>query len=100
MTASSSLLGMSTEDSTIMPSLRPQWPRAIPFRAPRTTDMDSFQQCRGRVPAVAISPLIPRNLIDHRLYDHASIPATLQALFGLNAMTQRDARANNLTPLL
>ncbi len=60
----------------------------------------TFQQYGPRVPAVAISPLIPRNLIDHRLYDHASIPATLEACFGLNPMTQRDARANNLTRLL
>jgi len=60
----------------------------------------TFQQYGGRVPAVAISPLIPRNTIDHRLYDHASIPATLEALFGLSPMTQRDAMANSLTPLL
>jgi hypothetical protein len=33
-------------------------------------------------------------------YDHASIPATLEACFGLKALTQRDANANNLTPLL
>ena len=52
------------------------------------------------MPAVAISPLIPRNTIDHRLYDHTSIPATLEALFGLSPMTQRDAMANSLTPLL
>jgi phospholipase C len=60
----------------------------------------TFQQLGPRVPAVVISPLIPRNLIDHRLYDHTSIPATLEALFGLAPMTRRDATANNLTPLL
>jgi len=60
----------------------------------------TFQQDGGRVPAVAISPLIPRNLIDHRLYDHSSIPATLEDLFGPKPMTQRDAAANKLTPLL
>jgi phospholipase C len=60
----------------------------------------TFQQYGPRVPAVVISPLIPRNLIDHRLYDHASIPGTLEACFGLSPMTQRDANAKNLMPLV
>jgi phospholipase C len=60
----------------------------------------TFEQYGVRVPAIAVSPLIPRNLIDHRLYDHSSIPATLEALFGLYALTERDATAKNLTPLL
>jgi phospholipase C len=60
----------------------------------------TFEQCGARVPAVVISPLIPPNLIDHRRYDHTSILATLEALFGLDPMTQRDAEANSLTPLL
>jgi phospholipase C len=59
----------------------------------------AFTQYGVRVPAVVISPLIPRNLIDHRTYDHASIPATVEACFGLNAMTQRDAFANNVLSL-
>jgi phospholipase C len=60
----------------------------------------NFELYGPRVPAVIVSPLIPRNLVDHRLYDHASIPATLEALFGLKALTRRDAAANNLTSLL
>jgi phospholipase C len=59
-----------------------------------------FDQYGPRVPAVVISPLIPRNLIDHRVFDHASIPATLEVCFGLGALTQRDANANNLMPLI
>jgi phospholipase C len=59
----------------------------------------TFEQLGPRVPALAISPLIPKNLIDHRVYDHASIPATVEACFGLSAMTQRDAKANNLMSL-
>jgi phospholipase C len=55
----------------------------------------TFQQYGPRVPAVVISPLIPANLIDHRVHDHASIPATLEACFGLSSMTQRDANASN-----
>jgi phospholipase C len=60
----------------------------------------TFEQLGPRVPAVAISPLIPRNQIDHRVYDHASIPATLEACFGLSPLTQRDAKANNLMALV
>jgi phospholipase C len=60
----------------------------------------TFGQYGVRVPAVVVSPLIPANLIDHRLYDHASIPSTVEACFGLGALTQRDAHANNLTSLL
>jgi phospholipase C len=59
----------------------------------------TFEQYGPRVPAFAISPLIPSNLIDHRLYDHSSIPATLEQLFTLNPMTKRDAMANSLTAL-
>src|SRR6202040_3156891 len=40
------------------------------------------------------------NLIDHRLYDHSSIPATLEDLFGLKSLTARDAAANRLNPLI
>jgi phospholipase C len=34
----------------------------------------TFQQYGPRVPAIVISPLIPKNLVDHRLYDHSCIP--------------------------
>jgi phospholipase C len=60
----------------------------------------TFEKYGPRVPALVISSLIPRNLIDHRTYDHASVPASLEALFGLNALTKRDASANSLNSLL
>jgi len=60
----------------------------------------TFEQYGPRVPAIVISPLIPKNLIDHRLYDHASVPATIENLFGLKALTARDAQANHLDALL
>ncbi|HWW26001.1 MAG TPA: alkaline phosphatase family protein [Caulobacter sp.] len=53
-----------------------------------------------RVPAVIVSPLIPQGVVDSTLYDHASVSATLQALFGTGWMTQRDKAAANLLPLL
>ena len=59
----------------------------------------TFAQYGPRVPAVVVSPRIPKNLIDHRRYDHSSVPATIEALFGLGPLTQRDATANNVTPL-
>ncbi len=49
-----------------------------------------------RVPAVLVSPLIPKGVVDKTLYDHASVPATLEALFGLQPMTARDAAANTV----
>ena len=60
----------------------------------------TFQQYGPRVPGLVISPLIPKNLIDHRLYDHASVPATLESLFGLSAMTERDRKASSLQRLV
>jgi phospholipase C len=59
----------------------------------------TFEQYGPRVPAVVISPLIPRNLVDHRVYDHGSIPATLEALFGIAPLTARDRHANSLMAL-
>jgi phospholipase C len=44
--------------------------------------------------------LIPANTVDHRVYDHASIPATVEKAFGLAPLTARDAAANNVLPLL
>jgi phospholipase C len=52
------------------------------------------------VPAVIVSPLIPKNQIDHRLYDHTSILATAEAIFGLEALTARDKSANRLDKLV
>ena len=60
----------------------------------------TFDQYGVRVPAIIVSPRIPRNTIDHRLYDHTSIAATIAAAFDLKSLTARDAVANNVLPLL
>lgn len=60
----------------------------------------TFEQYGPRVPAFVVSPLIPQNIVDHRIYDHASIPATLEGLFGLEPLTARDRNANQLDALL
>ena len=40
------------------------------------------------------------SIIDHRPYDHSSIPKTVEAAFGLQALTQRDQAANSAGALL
>ncbi len=60
----------------------------------------TFQQYGARVPAIVISPRIPRNLIDHRVYDHSCIPKLAESLFGLYHLTERDRNAAELTALL
>ena len=59
----------------------------------------TFDQYGPRVPALIISPLIPRNLIDHRVYDHSSICATIERLFGIVGLTNRDRTANGVNVL-
>ncbi|MBV9170196.1 MAG: phosphoesterase [Chloroflexi bacterium] len=59
-----------------------------------------FQQYGARVPAVVVSPLIARGSVDHTVYDHASVLATLEKLYGLPALTRRDASANAVLDLL
>jgi phospholipase C len=60
----------------------------------------TFAQYGPRVPAIVISPLVPQNTIDHRLYDHASIPAMIKAVLGAGPLTARDRQANSPDHLL
>jgi phospholipase C len=60
----------------------------------------TFEQYGPRVPAIVVSPFCAKNVIDHRLYDHASIPATIESLFGISPLTQRDKNANHIDTLL
>jgi phospholipase C len=48
-----------------------------------------FDQLGPRVPAVIVSPRIPKNLIDHHVYEHSSLIATLINLFHLDRLTPR-----------
>ncbi len=59
-----------------------------------------FAQLGIRVPAILVSPLIPRSTIDHTLYDHSSLLATVESIFGINPLTNRDRQANSLDHLL
>jgi phospholipase C len=58
-----------------------------------------FKQLGIRVPAIVISPLIPANLVDHTVYDHTSLLASVEGMYGLKSLTNRDAQANNLSHL-
>jgi phospholipase C len=60
----------------------------------------NFKQLGVRVPALVISPYIQKNTIDHRLYHHSSVPKTVESIFSLSHMTDRDAVANDLSKLL
>lgn len=53
-----------------------------------------------RVPALVVSPWVARGVVDHTTYDHSSVPATLERLFGLPPLTDRDRGANDLLPLI
>jgi phospholipase C len=54
-----------------------------------------FTMLGPRVPAVVISPRVPAGTVDVQTHDHASIPATLRALFAPAArpLTERDNSA-------
>jgi len=68
-------------------------PRAINPDGLVSPDCD-FTLLGLRVPAVLISPWIPANTVDHTVYDHTSVPATLRSIFGTSAfLTKRDAAA-------
>ena len=59
----------------------------------------TFDQLGPRVPTIVISPRIPRNLVDHRTYEHSTIVATVIRLFGLNDLTRRSSFSSDLKPL-
>jgi phospholipase C len=59
-----------------------------------------YDQLGVRVPALVISPLIPRAVIDHTIYDHTSMLASVERLFGMKSLTNRDHAANDFLHLL
>jgi phospholipase C len=59
-----------------------------------------FDQLGVRVPALVISPYVRKGVIDHTQYDHSSMPATVEGLFGMKSLTNRDKAANDFLHLL
>lgn len=53
-----------------------------------------------RVPAVVISPWIRKGTVDKNLYDHTSMLKTVEDIWGLPNLTNRDLNAVGLTSLL
>jgi phospholipase C len=53
-----------------------------------------------RVPAIVVSPWVARGFVDHTVYDHSSILATIERLFGIAPLTGRDGKAHDLLPLV
>ena len=60
----------------------------------------AFDQLGVRTPAVIVSPYIERGVVDHTVYDHTSIIASLSRFFDLGHLTQRDAAAASLDHLV
>ncbi|WP_264010302.1 alkaline phosphatase family protein [Mycolicibacterium flavescens] len=56
---------------------------ATPTGSSGRTHGFKFDQLGPRVPAVVVSPWIPRNTVEHRLMEHTSVIATLMDLFDL-----------------
>lgn len=53
-----------------------------------------------RVPAIVVSPWVARGYVDHTAYDHSSVLATIERLFNLPALTDRDKNAKDLLSLI
>lgn len=77
---------------------------AVPPNDGSGLDLDDthfpFDRYGVRVPAIVVSPLIAPGTVDHTLYDHSSVPATVERLFGMPPLTERDAAANDVRSLL
>ena len=50
-----------------------------------------------RVPAIVISPFAKKGFVDHTSYDTTSILKLIETRYGLKALGERDAAANDLT---
>lgn len=79
-------------------------PRATPPSdggpVPEKQNGFKFDQYGPRVPAIVVSPRIPKGTVDHTVYDHTSILATLHQLWDLAPLTQRDKVAADVLHLL
>jgi phospholipase C len=78
-------------------------PRATPpgdaFQPETNRHGFRFDQLGVRVPALVVSPHTPRGLVDHTRYEHSSLLATVEKLWGLAPLTRRDAEATRFDHL-
>src|SRR6266702_4294461 len=61
---------------------------------------NGFRQYGFRVPCVLVSPWSRPRHVSHRLFDHTSICALVEAKWNLPALTYRDANASNMLDML
>jgi phospholipase C len=61
---------------------------------------DGFKRYGFRVPSIVVSPYAKQNYVSHIVYDHTSVLAFVERKFNLEAMTLRDANANDMTDFL
>jgi phospholipase C len=59
---------------------------------PGTGQGFKFDRLGVRVPAILVSPWIPQGTVEDRLFDHASIPATVHRMFDLGGGVPRSPR--------
>jgi phospholipase C len=73
-------------------------PAAVPpDEASAASAKFKFDRLGARVPALLVSPWVRKGRVDHQVYDHTSLLATVKTLFGLpEFLTRRDAQANTL----
>jgi len=71
-----------------------------PTVQPGESTYDGFARYGFRVPSIVIGPYAKRNHVSHVVYDHTSILAFLERKWNLQAMTYRDANANDLRDFL
>src|SRR5262245_20109778 len=71
-------------------------PAAVrPDRTAASPSGFAFDRLGVRVPALIVSPWVPEGHVDHTVYDHTSVSATLKKILGLPAfLTARDRAAN------
>ena len=74
-----------------------------PPLAPRTAwdeTIDNDGRLGFRVPSLIVSPFARRGFVGHAQYDHTSVLAMIEWRWGLEALSARDASANNLAAVL
>jgi phospholipase C len=74
-------------------------PQAVPTGKRGKFHGFMFDHLGTRVPAIVISPLIPKHVVEHRVLEHSVIPATIEQLFDVESLTARDGSAVGLQTL-
>jgi phospholipase C len=71
-----------------------------PPTAPDDRADEGFDQLGFRVPGLICGPWVRGGEVSHTQYDHSSVLAHLETMFGMPALTARDAAANDFMEML